>query len=85
MNNWIKCIQIEDWPITYTSDVMQIGCQCHLLTEWAAFSDAQIRAMDGTRALKFWRKWREMIFKIIEMAPAQPTKVDAQVERGSTE
>ena len=74
LNGWVKCIQIEDWPITYTSEVMQIGCQRHSHEEWRGFSDAEIRGMDGMKALNFWRKWRETIFKIIEMAPARPTK-----------
>ena len=74
LNGWVKCIQIEDWPITYTSEVMQIGCQRHSHEEWRGFSDVEIRGMDGMKALNFWRKWRETIFKIIEMAPARPTK-----------
>ena len=73
LNDWIKCIQIEDWPISYTSEVMQIGCQRHSLDAWRNFSDAEIRAMDGRRALTFWRKWKGWIFQTIEMAPAQPT------------
>ena len=74
LNDWIKCIQIDDWPITYTSDFMQIGCQRHPLDAWRNFSDAEIRAMDGIRALNFWRKWKGWIFQAIEMAPAKPTK-----------
>ena len=73
LNDWIKCIQVEDWPISYTSEVMQIGCQSHTFDAWKNFSDAQIRAMDGRRAMTFWAKWKETIFKIIEMAPAAPT------------
>ena len=73
LNDWIKCIQVEDWPISYTSEVMQIGCQRHTFDAWKNFSDAQIRAMDGRRALTFWAKWKETIFKIIEMAPASST------------
>ena len=85
LNDWIKCIQIEDWPITYTAEVMQIGCQRHPLDAWRNFSDAEIRAMDGRKALTFWHKWRETIFKIIEMAPAQPTKAADPVETESAE
>ena len=73
LNDWIKCIQIEDWPITYTAEVMQIGCQRHPLDAWQNFSDAEIRAMSGREALAFWTKWKEWIFQTIEMAPAKPT------------
>ena len=80
LNDWIKNIQIEDWPISYTSETMQIGCQRHPLDAWRNFSDAEIHAMDGPEALTFWHKWRETIFKIIEMAPAQPTKAADNAE-----
>ena len=73
LNRYIKCVQIEDWPITYTHDVMQIGCQRHAIDAWRGFSDAEIRAMDGLKALTFWRKWKSWIFQAIEMAPAEPT------------
>lgn len=73
INYWIKCLQIENWPINYTSEVMQIGCKQHSFEEWRNFSDTEICAMDG-QALSFWTKWRETIFKIVEMAPAKPTK-----------
>ena len=85
LNDWIKNIQIEDWPISYTSEILQIGCQRHPIDAWRDFSDAEIRAMDGRKALTFWHKWRETIFKIIEMAPAQPTKATDPVETDARE
>lgn len=74
VNNHIKCIQIDTYPITYTAEVMQIGCQRHSLAEWAEFSDAQIRAMDGSKALAWWKKYSAWIFATIELCPAKPTK-----------
>ena len=73
LNDWIKCIQIEDWPIAYTDEDMQISCQRHPIALWETFSDAEIRAMDGRKALAFWSKWKAWIFQAIEMAPAKPT------------
>ena len=85
LNDWIKNIQIEDWPISYTSEIMQIGCQRHPLDVWRNFSDAEIRAMDGRKALAFWEKWKSWIFQTIEMAPAQPTKAADPVETEAAE
>ena len=85
LNDWIKNIQIEDWPISYTSEIMQIGCQRHPLDAWRNFSDAEIRAMDGRKALAFWAKWKSWIFHTIEMAPAQPTKAADPVETDARE
>jgi hypothetical protein len=74
INEWIKCIQIEAWPITYTSDILEIGCERHAIAEWAAFDNKQIAAMDGSKALKFWRKYKSWIFQTIELCPARPTR-----------
>ena len=74
INGWIKCIQIDTYAITYTADIMQIGCQRHPIADWAAFSYAQIRAMDGTKALAWWSKYKAWIFATIELCPAKPTR-----------
>tara|TARA_R110002072_G_scaffold100778_9_gene222047 strand:+ start:472 stop:888 length:417 start_codon:yes stop_codon:yes gene_type:complete len=68
----IKSIQIEGWPITYTADQIQIGCQRHPIEKWRGFSDRLIEKMDP-KALEWWEKWKTNIFQIIEMSPAHPT------------
>ena len=78
VNDWIKCIQIDQYPITYTSDVMQIGCERHQINEWREFDDARILKMDGKAALKFWRKYKDWIFRTIELCPAKPTQEAGQ-------
>ena len=78
VNDWIKCIQIDQYPITYTSDVMQIGCERHQINEWREFDDARILKMDGKAALKFWRKYKDWIFQTIELCPAKPTQEAGQ-------
>jgi hypothetical protein len=69
----IKSLSLETYPITYTSDVLQIGCERHALTDWWEFDDEQILKMDGRKAIKFWRKWKEQIKATIELSPAEPT------------
>jgi uncharacterized protein YjbI with pentapeptide repeats len=73
LNDWIKCLQIETYPICYTAEVMQIGCESHTLDEWREFDDERIIRMDGKRALQFWRKYKDWIFQTIELCPALPT------------
>ena len=68
----IKSIQADIWPITYTSEVMQIGCQRHAITDWWDFSDEEISTMDS-RALAWWRVWKPILQAIIEASPAVPT------------
>ena len=73
INDYVKCIQIERYSITYTADILQIGCKRHLISEWADFDDHRIAEMDGKDALKFWRKYKAWILQTIEMCPAKPT------------
>ena len=70
----IKSIFISaEYPIIYTADVLQIGCEQYLISEWAQFDDDRIMRMDGDRALNFWHEWKELIFIVIEKSPAEPT------------
>ena len=66
----VKSMQIETYPITYTKDVLQIGCERRTFEEWLNFSYDEINYMDRG-ALEFWHKWKDTIFKIIEMSPAE--------------
>jgi uncharacterized protein YjbI with pentapeptide repeats len=72
LNDYLKCIQIDQYPITYTSDALQIGCERHAISDWADFDDHRIAEMDGKDALKFWRKYKAWIFQTIELCPAKP-------------
>ena len=78
MNDYVKCIQIDTYPITYTAEIIQIGCQRHTHQEWSEFSDAQIRAMDGAKALAWWKKHKDWLFQTIALCPATPTGFAAE-------
>ena len=69
----IKSLQLETYPITYTKEVMQIGCQCHSIEEWFNFSDEKISEMDRG-ALEWWQKWKPVIQEIISKSPAVGTE-----------
>lgn len=70
--NRIKSIFVSDvYPITYTSEILQIGCQKHKISEWWEFDDRRIAEMDGKAALSFWREWKDTIRMIIEKSPAK--------------
>ena len=68
----MKTLVLEIWTVTYTNQVMQIGCQNHLIADWFNFSDKEISKMD-CRALDWWKKWKEPLRQIIELSPAEPT------------
>jgi len=70
---YVKSFQIETYSVVYTSSILQIGCKKYTFQEWKDFDDETIKKMDSN-ASDFWIKWKETIFKIIEMSPALPTK-----------
>jgi len=66
----IKSIFIEQYPIAYTYDYLQVGCERHPIIDWWDFTDKRILEMDGKTALKFWRKWKSHIQEAIDLSPA---------------
>ena len=68
----IKNLQLDTYSITYTADRLQIGCKNYSIEEWTGFSDEVIKDMDS-EALEWWKKYRDHIFKTIELSPAIPT------------
>ena len=75
----MRSFWIETYQVTYTADVMQIGCQRHPIADWWNFSDAQISAMDS-RALEFWTKFKPILKNLIEISPAEPTRFVEKTE-----
>jgi len=69
----LKTIYLETYPIAYTAEYLQIGCERHPISDWWAFDDARIAKMDGTTASAFWGKWKTILRQLIEMSPATPT------------
>ena len=74
----IKSLFISDkYPISYTHEHLQIGCQRHMIGDWWEFDDKRIIEMDGRNALKFWRESKEAIKMIVEKFPATKTNYKA--------
>ena len=63
----LKTMQIETYSISFTKDILQIGCKRFSHTEWKNFSNDEIEKMDS-QALSFWNKWKDFIFKAIELS-----------------
>lgn len=69
----LKSIFCEDYPVAYTAEVMQVGCQRHKIDDWWSFNDDRIIAMDGKKALEWWRIWKPILQQIIAESPATAT------------
>jgi len=75
--NQIRSIFISEYyAITYTSEIMQIGCERHSFDDWWSFDDKRILEMDGKSGLKFWRYSKEHIQRTISLFPATVIEVE---------
>jgi len=61
----IKSLQIGTYLISYTKDILNIGCQSYTLDEWKAFSDEEIKVMDDG-ALEWWKLNKHIIIELAE-------------------
>ena len=50
-----------------TSEQIKIGCELHKSGEWKKFTDKEILAMDGKKALKWWKEHKDSILKVHEL------------------
>jgi len=72
--NQIKSLfVVGEYPITYTAEILQIGCKRYPIAHWWGFNDDRIAAMDDG-ALQFWGKYKSVIRQVIELCPADPTR-----------
>ena len=72
----VSPIHIAGLPylVTITDAHMKIGCEYHLISEWAAFDDRRIAAMDGVKSAKFWAKHGPYLLALCADRP-QATKI----------
>ena len=80
----IKSMQLDRWTVAYTFDRIQIGCKNHSIEEWRGFGDEAIASM-SIGSLGWWRKWKNHLFKTIELSPATPTGHDVSIKDGGKE
>lgn len=58
-------IDTNQWPISFTDEYMQIGCQLHVAEAWFNFNDQEIAAMHKN-ALDWWRIWKPALQALVE-------------------
>jgi hypothetical protein len=62
----ICTLLLETYPISFTSEVLQIGCKNYKHRQWIEFTDDEINIMD-VNALAFWKKYKSFIFHAINL------------------
>ena len=69
----VMFLQTDEYDITYTAEVMQIGCEQHDIKDWWKFDEDTINNMDRGTSLEWWKVWKPILKKIIKASPAKPT------------
>ena len=64
-NKEIKSIHIGVYLISYTKNILNIGCQSHTLLEWENFTDIEIDIMDSN-ALNWWTLNKYIILELVK-------------------
>lgn len=53
------------WNVVVTTNILQIGCQIHPISDWRSFDDDKISSMSPD-ALEFWRKNKVAILTLCD-------------------
>ena len=62
----LKSMQLDTYLIVFNKHFLAIGCQQHSIEKWKNFTDDEIDSLDNG-ALEWWNKWKDFIFKAIEL------------------
>jgi len=73
----IKSAQFDQWAVTWSADVLAIGCQQHAIEEWRNADPRWIEAMDNG-ASDWWSRYGALVLQLIDASPA--TGVVLEVE-----
>jgi hypothetical protein len=68
----VKSAHFDKWVVTWTGEVIQIGCQRHAITLWEKADPRWIDAM-APDATKWWGKYGAIVMALVEASPAKPT------------
>jgi hypothetical protein len=65
----IKSAQFDQWPVTWSADVLAIGCQQHAIEKWRTADSRWIAAMDS-QASDWWSRYGALVLQLIDASPA---------------
>ncbi len=65
----IKSAQFDQWPVTWSADVLAIGCQQHAIEKWHVADPRWIAAMDS-QASNWWSRYGALVLQLVDASPA---------------
>jgi hypothetical protein len=73
----IKSAQFDQWPVTWSADVLAIGCQQHAIKKWRTADPRWIAAMDS-QASDWWSRYGALVLQLIDASPATGVVLEAR-------
>jgi len=78
--DYIKNIQIDTYPVSYTYSRVQFGCENLSIGKIKDIDTKKLLELDGRNALRFWRKNKIIINSIVDEYPAK-NSIDSSPKR----
>jgi hypothetical protein len=73
----IKSAQFDQWAVTWSADVLAIGCQQHAIKKWRNADLRWIAAMDSG-ASDWWSRYGALVLQLIDASPATGVVLEVQ-------
>ena len=73
----IKSAQFDQWAVTWSADVLAIGCQQHAIEKWRNADPRWIAAM-APGASDWWSRYGALVLQLIDASPATGKVVEVQ-------
>ena len=73
----IKSAQFDQWAVTWSADVLAIGCQQHAIEKWRNADPRWIAAMDSG-ATDWWSRYGALVLQLIDASPATGKVLEVQ-------
>jgi hypothetical protein len=74
----IKSAQFDQWAVTWSADVLAIGCQQHAIEKWRNADSRWIAAMDQG-ASDWWSRYGALVLQLIDASPATGVVLEVEV------
>lgn len=71
ISKYCETINTPKYNLTFTDNHLRADCQEHTFDEWRNFTEAQIRAMDGRKALEFYPHMISIMESILKIRDIQ--------------
>ena len=73
----IKSAQFDQWAVTWSADVLAIGCQQHAIEKWRNADPRWIAAM-APGASDWWSRYGALVLQLIDASPATGKVLEVQ-------